>query len=107
MSLCGNTGNETELDMSGTMCLSLHLNGGFEMSGQEAPPSMMRGAGDAIMLVPEIVDNGALEHFAFSGNGYESTPAIVERSMTEADYRGKDLGASGVIMLAGFLPKCQ
>jgi hypothetical protein len=37
-SLCGNNGNETELDMSGKM----------------------RGAGDAIMLVPDIIDNGAL-----------------------------------------------
>jgi hypothetical protein len=37
-SLCGNRGDETELDMSGK-----------EM-----------GAGDAIMLIPEIVDNGAI-----------------------------------------------
>jgi hypothetical protein len=37
-SLCGNKGDETELDMSGKM----------------------KGAEDAIMLVPEIVDNGAL-----------------------------------------------
>jgi hypothetical protein len=37
-SLCGNTGNETELDLRGKM----------------------NGAGDAIMLVPEIIDNGAL-----------------------------------------------
>jgi hypothetical protein len=60
-SLCGNTGNETELDMSGTM----------------------RGAGDAIMLVPEIVDNGALTSInlasnsigGFEGwNGFVATP---------------------------------
>jgi hypothetical protein len=37
-SLCGNKGDETELDMSGKMS----------------------GAGDAIMLAEEIVDNGAL-----------------------------------------------
>jgi hypothetical protein len=37
-SLCGNKGNETELDMSGKI----------------------KGAGDAIMLVPEIIDNEAL-----------------------------------------------
>jgi Leucine-rich repeat (LRR) protein len=36
--LCGNTGDETELDMSGKM----------------------EGAADAIMLVPEIIDNGAM-----------------------------------------------
>ena len=38
MSLCGNKGNETELNMSGKM----------------------DGAQDAIMLAPEIVANGAL-----------------------------------------------
>jgi hypothetical protein len=37
-SLCGNKGNETELDMSGKMT----------------------GAGDAIMLAAEIIDNGGL-----------------------------------------------
>jgi hypothetical protein len=45
-SLCGNMGNETELDMSGKM----------------------RGAGDAIMLVAEIVDNGALLRLDMSDN---------------------------------------
>jgi hypothetical protein len=37
-SLCGNTGNETELDMNGKM----------------------HGVGDAIMLVAEIIDNRAM-----------------------------------------------
>ena len=46
-SLCGNSGEETELDMSG--------------KGMDA--------GDAIMLVPEIVDNGALTKLDISGNG--------------------------------------
>jgi hypothetical protein len=45
-SLCGNSGKETELDMSGK-----------EMD-----------AGDAIMLVPEIVDNGALTSLDVSHN---------------------------------------
>jgi hypothetical protein len=45
-SLCGNTGNETELDMS----------------------SKMYGAGDAIMLVPEIIDNGALSSLSLKNN---------------------------------------
>jgi hypothetical protein len=45
-SLCGNTGNETELDMSGKMY----------------------GAVDAIMLVPEIIDNGALSVLSLKSN---------------------------------------
>jgi hypothetical protein len=46
-SLCGNSRDETELDMSGKM----------------------KGATDAIMLVPEIVDNRALTKFDISNNG--------------------------------------
>ena len=45
-SLCGNKGNETELDMSGKM----------------------GGAADAIMLVPEIIDNGAILSLDISNN---------------------------------------
>jgi Ran GTPase-activating protein (RanGAP) involved in mRNA processing and transport len=45
-SLCGNMGNETELDMSGKM----------------------HDTGDVIMLVPEIVDNGALTSLNLASN---------------------------------------
>jgi hypothetical protein len=45
-SLCGNRGDETELDMSGKM----------------------HGAEDAIMLVPEIIGNGALLSLNISNN---------------------------------------
>jgi hypothetical protein len=45
-SLCGNKGNETELDMS----------------------EKMRGAADAIMLVAEIVDNGAMTSLNLASN---------------------------------------
>jgi hypothetical protein len=45
-SLCGNKGDETELDMSGKM----------------------RGAEDAIMLAAEIIDNGALTSLNISNN---------------------------------------
>jgi hypothetical protein len=45
-SLCGNTGNETELDMSGKQM----------------------GAKDAIMLVPEIIDNGAMMSLNLASN---------------------------------------
>jgi hypothetical protein len=46
-SLCGNSGNETELDMSGKMC----------------------GAGDAILLASEIAGNGALLLLSLKSNG--------------------------------------
>jgi hypothetical protein len=46
-SLCGNKGNEVKLDMSGKM----------------------NGAAGAIMLVPEITDNGALSVLSLKNNG--------------------------------------
>jgi hypothetical protein len=84
-SLCGNSGDETELDMSGKM----------------------KGATDAIMLVPEIVDNGAVSQFTFSGDSYESKPVTMETSLVEADFSGKVLGVSGAIMVGAFLPNCM
>jgi Ran GTPase-activating protein (RanGAP) involved in mRNA processing and transport len=55
-SLCGNKGNETELDISGKDI----------------------GAGGAIMLAPEIADNGAMSVLNLAenmiGGGYENAP---------------------------------
>ena len=53
--------------------------------------------------------SGALEKFTFSGmvGNSEGPPVTIETSMTEADFSGKILGASGGIMLAAFLPKCR
>jgi hypothetical protein len=45
-SLCGNRGDETELDMSGKM----------------------GGAGDAVMLAAEVIDNGALSSLNLAEN---------------------------------------
>jgi hypothetical protein len=61
-SLCGNKGNETELDMSGKM----------------------DGAEDAIMLAAEVVDNGALSSLNLSSNqltgsyGNDMTGAVLK-----------------------------
>jgi hypothetical protein len=82
-SLCGNKGNETELDMIGKI----------------------GGADDIIMLVAEIVGNGAISKFVFSGDD-NSIPVTMETCMAEAEFGGKGLGASGAIMLSAFLPKC-
>jgi hypothetical protein len=55
----------------------------------------------------------ALSTFTFSGDNedhpspsYDSKPVTMETAMTEADFSGKDLGKSGAIMAAAFLPKC-
>jgi hypothetical protein len=63
-SLCGNKGNETKLDMS----------------------AKMRGATDAMMLVPEIIDNGA---------------------MTSLNLASNKLSAKGAKIIAACLPKCM
>jgi hypothetical protein len=52
-SLCGNKGDETELDMSGKM----------------------DGAGDAIMLVPELIDNGAMTSLNLADNWLQTEGA--------------------------------
>jgi hypothetical protein len=97
--LCGNSGNETELDMSGKM----------------------RGAGDAIMLVPDIIDNGALSIANVMGNriGKEmlsklqeimrSKPNLVSLCGIADDATGADLSSLGMdaddaIILASELP---
>jgi hypothetical protein len=84
-SLCGHEGDETELNMSGKNI----------------------GAAGAIMLAPEIVDNGAMSKFTFSGDENWSKPITMQTGMTEADFSGKALGVSGGIMVAAFLPKCM
>jgi hypothetical protein len=91
-SLCGNKGNETELDMSGKT----------------------DGAGDAIMLAAEIVDNGALSKLICGGDGTYSNastgwkkipfePATLEVGMTEADFSNKGLGAGGAIIVSAWI----
>jgi hypothetical protein len=98
-SLCGNKGGETQLDMSGKM----------------------EGAADAIMLAPEIIDNGALSVTNFMGNqiGKEqlaklqeimrSKPNLVSLcgiadDATEADLSGLGMDADDAAILASELP---
>ena len=85
--LCGFSGDETELDLS---------NKGLS-------------TGCGVLVANEVKDNGALAKFTFSGqvDGDEGSPVTIETSMLEADFSGKKLGVSGAIMLAAFLPKCQ
>jgi hypothetical protein len=87
-SLCGNKGNETELDMSGKM----------------------RGAADAVMLSPEIIDNGALSKLIFNGgvcdrygSWTEGGEVTLESSMTEANFSNKKLGVPGAMIISAWL----
>jgi hypothetical protein len=89
-SLCGNKGDETELDMSGKGL----------------------GASGAIMLAPEITDNGTLSKLIFGGDCYLGEkdgerifpePAMLKMGMTEADFSNKNLGAGGAIIIAAWL----
>jgi hypothetical protein len=65
------------------------------------------GTEGAIMLAPEIIDNGAMSKFTFSGDYSFSKPVTMETTMTEADFSAKALGVSGGMMVAAFIPKCQ
>ena len=48
-----------------------------------------------------------IQRFTFCGDHSKSEPVTIDASMTEARFSGKYLQASGAIMLAAFLPKCQ
>jgi hypothetical protein len=86
--LCGLSGKETELNMS----------------------CKMRGAGDAVMLAPEIIDNGALSKIIFGGDRYHNgdkwvipEPATLKLGMAEADLSNKNLGAGGAIIVSTWI----
>jgi hypothetical protein len=67
------------------------------------------GVGDAIIISAWIThkDKGAMSKFTFSGDKNWSKPITMQTGMTEADFSYKDLGVSGGIMVAAFLPKCM
>jgi Ran GTPase-activating protein (RanGAP) involved in mRNA processing and transport len=81
-SLCGNTGNETELDMSGKM----------------------HGAGDLLMFVPDIVDNGALSVLSLKQNSLgtkEAGKALGEMLKVNSVLKELDLSDNGVASYEG------
>ena len=65
------------------------------------------GPGFAKELAIGVGANGALNKLTISGDSRRSEAVTIETSMTKADFSGKVLEASGAIMLAAFLPKCQ
>ena len=74
-SLCGNRGDETDLNMSGKM----------------------EGAADAIMLVPEIIDNGAMTSLDLSRNSLKAEGAKV---VAEAIKVTKSCDHFGIILIS-------
>jgi hypothetical protein len=92
-SLCGNKGNETELDMSGKM----------------------NGTADAIMLAAEVVDNGALTALNLANNNIGELPTGWKADKNKGDERPiyQPLGGAwqfecpkleGVIAIANAIP---
>jgi hypothetical protein len=94
-SLCGNRGDETELDMS----------------------DKMNGVGDAVMLAVEVIDNGVLSSANLLGNyipveqaqelvnimrvkGNLTTLCGLSREETELDFSGQYLGDGDAVLIA-------
>ena len=48
-----------------------------------------------------------MKKLTISSDNVWSRLVTIETSMTKADFSDKDLGVSGAIMLAAFLPKCR
>ena len=81
--LCGLTGTETELDLSGRNL----------------------SASCAILVANEVKFNSALMSISFDGTGDHAKTVKLESSMMEVDLSGKDLGPGGALITAAFLPK--
>jgi hypothetical protein len=91
----GLTGNQvmTELNISANLMTTIPSVRDGEVSG-------------VVAIADAIKDMRALSTFTFSGNS-SSEPVTMETTMTEADFSDKELGVSGGMMVAAFLPKCQ
>jgi hypothetical protein len=68
------------------------------------------GIEGAIMLAPEIIDNGAMTTLIFGGDPYRDglklvtpEPATLQLNMTEADLSNKNLGVGGAIIISAWL----
>ena len=110
-----NNGALTSLNISNNNIGALVLPEGWKRTGRkewihldgtkaQATPAKPEGA---IALAAAIKTNGAMTTLTISGDESYSKPATIEASMTEADFSGKFLMASGAIMLTAFLPKCK
>ena len=89
------------------------LGTGFEQLQEHfEEPAEDSEAAIAAMVAKALVKAGVREEQDISEleQGFLSAcsgSAKLNVDMTEADLSGKDLGASGAIIVAGFLPKCK
>ena len=66
-----------------------------------------RDMSGVIAIGDAIPTMGAMKKLTISGDESWSKPVTIHTSMIEADFSYKELGVSGAIMLAAFLPKCR
>jgi hypothetical protein len=78
-----------------------------QYTGDQIVADALENFGEAPGYTTVQNDNRALSTFTFSGDCSRSEPVTMETTMTEADFSGKELGVSGGMMVAAFLPKCQ
>jgi hypothetical protein len=134
-SLCGNKGDETELDMRGRIwsghermdatmlvaeisnnaAMSTVLVNTFPLPIQDIKSKAELdfsgkelNIDDAIIIAALIPSNVALFKFTFGAGQQARTPlkSAMNTDMTKADFRDKDLGECESILLAAFLPMC-
>jgi Ran GTPase-activating protein (RanGAP) involved in mRNA processing and transport len=86
-SLCGNLGNEVELNM--------------DWPAAEGKERVEIGRAEAIMLAPEISRNENLAKLTINKK------VVIERTLTDLVFDKDAIGTAELIILAAFLPKCH
>jgi hypothetical protein len=94
-------------DIAANMAAAIAYNITFDITFDIAFDIDIDIAFDIADITFDISDMGALSTFTFSGDDNSSKPVTMETTMTEANFSGKQLGVSGGMMVAAFLPKCQ
>ena len=73
------------------------------LDGKIGSHTKTNGRAFAQELANGVYANGALEAITFG----DKQAVTMKTDMAEADLSGKQLGASGAMIVAAFLPKCQ
>jgi Leucine-rich repeat (LRR) protein len=76
---------------------------GVQVDAETAEDTDLSGV---VAIADAIKSMGALSTLIFNGD-YSDESITITASMTAADCSGKELGVSGVVVLAGFAPKCR
>ena len=86
-------------DSSGLIALAKSISNLKELN---ISSNLLKAEG-ARILAPAIKATGSLVSLTFSGDQRNSKPVTIDTTMTEADFSGAGLGASGAIILAAWL----